>query len=110
MNLDYDGNLPQVIVTAYQIISFSLFAAINVGSIIASAVFAWWFFKKLKTSRTNLRDFIGSVALAKLNLWGWSAANMWAMIFSDNNPPIESLPFRIGWLFVLGFGLRSQPR
>lgn len=105
--IDYDGNIPQAIVTTYEIISFAIFSAINIGSIIASAVFAWWFFKKLKTSRTNLRDFIGSVALAKLNLWGWSASNMYAMVFSNNMPPIESMPFRIGWLVVLYLQIRA---
>lgn len=94
----------------YDGFSFAIFATINIGSIIASATFAWWFFRKLRYSQTNLRDFIGSVALAKFNLWGWSASNMWAMIFSDNTPPIESLPFRIGWLIVIFLQIRAVTR
>lgn len=94
----------------YEASSFIIFAVINIGSIIAATIFAWWFFRKLRDSQTNLRDFIGSVALAKANLWGWSASNMWAMAFSDSVPPIESLPFRVMWLVVIYIQIRAVMR
>lgn len=93
--------------TIYELFSFAAFTVINIGSLIAATIFGWWYFVKLKDSRTNLRDFIGSVALAKLNLWGWSAANMWAMVFSNNFPPVETVPFRILWIVVIYLQIRA---
>lgn len=103
-------DLPYAAMTIYETISFIIFGLINVGSLIASTIFAWWFFKKLKDSRTVLKDFIGSVALAKLNLVGWSGANLWAMTFSDSVPPLETLPFRVGWLIVIYIQVRAVTR
>lgn len=94
----------------HDMLSFLIFAAINVGSLIAATVFAWWYWKRLKDSRTNLRDFIGSVAIAKLNLFGWSAANMYAMAFTGNMPPVETLPFRIMWVVVIYIQIRAITR
>lgn len=107
--IDYAA-IPSGVRTVYEVISFILYGAINVGTIIASTIFGWWYFKKLKHSRTVLRDFIGSVALAKLNLWGWSAANMWSMAFTDVVPPIETIPFRVGWIIVVYLQVRAITR
>lgn len=94
---------------AYEWLSFAIAAATNVGSIIACVILTWWYFVKLRHSRTSLRPFIGSVAIAKGNLWLWSLGNMIDMAVGGS-PPLLTLPARIGWLVVVYLQVRTATR
>lgn len=85
----------------YLWLSFSIAVATNIGSIIAAVIMGWWYFYRLRHSKSHLRPLIGSIALAKLNLWFWSGAAMWAMTFGYTFPPVSTLPARILWLIVV---------
>lgn len=80
--------------------SFVLAVATNISAVIASSIMFYWYFFKL-TSKTPLRPLIGSIALAKANLWFWSASNMAAFIFMQETPPPITFPSRVIWLIVI---------
>lgn len=96
--------------TWFRAISFLIAASTNVGAIVATVIMGYWFFVRLKYSKTSLRPLIGSFALADANVWLWSMGNMVAIAFYHQEPPISTLPARLLWLAVLLIQIRTTTR